>query len=376
MNTNIQPEDMHRSYAAAFFLEARNRSNMVVFAQTQARQIMFNSTKGADGVMAAGVDNKEFKITARKEVICSAGIFRTPQLLMVSGIGNATVLKQFNITVVSDLPGVGMNLSDQPFVGSTYQVNMNTTSQEFNLNFNNAANDTFLQGRGPLAATLDMAAFEGVLPQSVGNLSAKVQSTLAAYPQDWPVFQYIPVNSDLLLFRTTGSKPPIDSVVTPNYGSIAASLSAPQSRGSVTIRSANMTDPPVIDIGYLNDDQDVELLMVAFRRSREAWKDPSLKPALVGDEYWPGYDLVPDTDEAIRKHVVENVMPIWEPTSSCAMGKKGDAFAVVDSDARVFGVTGLRVVDASALPFQPPGHSASSVFALAELMADRMKKGM
>lgn len=376
MNTNIQPQDMHRSYAASFFEESRNRSNLAVFAQTQASKIMFDTIKRATGVMAAGVDGKPFEIKAEKEVICSAGVFRTPQLLMVSGIGNSTVLRNLNITVLSDLPGVGQNLSDQPFVGSTYQINMNSTSQEFNTDFVNFVNDTlFPQGQGILAATLDMAVFEGIPPQFASTLSNKTLSALAQYPKDWPVFQYLPVNGDLVLFRTVESKPPIGTLVTPNYGSIAASLSAPQSRGSVTIRSSNITVPPVIDIGYLNNDQDIELLMVAFKRAREAWKRPELQPALIGNEYWPGYDLVPDTDEAIRKHVIEQVMPIWEATSSCAMGQKGDKNAVVDSDARVFGVQGLRLIDASALPFQPPGHAASSVFALGELIADRMKKG-
>ena len=85
--------------------------------------------------------------------------------------------------------------------------------------------------------------------------------------------------------------------------------------------------------------------------------------------------LVPDDDDQkIREHVINQVMPIWEATATCAMGKANDTEEVVDSRGRVYGVNNLRVVEASALPFSPPGHPASGVFAMAELIADDMKK--
>ncbi|KAK3933614.1 GMC oxidoreductase-domain-containing protein [Diplogelasinospora grovesii] len=292
---------------------------------------------------------------ATREVVVSAGVFRSPQLLM-----------QFNIP----------NLQDRPLVGSTYQINMNTSSQEFNAENVAFFNSTYFASppTGILTGTVDITSFENVPPEFNLTLSPATQAAITALPPDWPVFQYLPVNGDLLLFRSIASKPPTSTAVVPNYGSIAAAVAAPQSRGSVSIRSADFSDPPVIDIGYLNDPADVELLMVAFKRSRQAWRSPAIRPALVGDEYWPGYDLVPDgDDEAIRNHVVENVMPIWEAMGTCAMGTDASN-GVVDSLARVFGARGLRVADASALPFSLPGHPASSVFGLAERVAEWVKE--
>lgn len=377
MPLNVNPSDMHRSSAASAMFEAsRNRTNLVVFAYTQATQVMFDSNKVATGVMVNDINNQTFKIRAAKEVISCAGVFRSPQLLMVSGVGPAATLNNFSIPVIADRPGVGQNLQDQSFVGMTYQVNFNTTSQIFNTQFSDYVNNTlFPQGLGVLTDALDLAVFENVPPAFNSSLSESTQQTLAQYPADWPVFQYLPVNSDLLIFRTVESKPPIGTTLSPNYGSLACSLSSPLSRGSVSIRSANNTDLPVVDIGYLNDERDIELLTVAFKRGREAWTRPEIKEALIGEEYWPGYDLVPDNDdEAIRNHVINQVMPIWEATASCAMGMANDTNAVVDSRARVIGVSGLRVVDASAFPFTLPGHPGATVFGLAERVADWMKE--
>lgn len=374
---NVNPSDMHRSDAASsMFAACRNRTNLVVFANTQAVQIMFNDNKAATGIMVNDLNNKTFPLMAAREVVSSAGVFRSPQLLMVSGVGPANLLQNWSIPVVADRPGVGQNLQDQSFVGISYEVNFNTTSQIFNTQFSDFMNYTlFPQGQGVLTDALDLAVFESVPPELNSTLSASSRNALAELPADWPVYQYLPVNSDLLIFRTIESKPPTKDTLSPNYGSLACSLSAPFSRGSVGLRSSSNVDPPVVDIGYLNDPRDIELLTVAFKRGRQAWTTDAMKPALIGKEYWPGYDLVPDDDDQkIRQHVIDQVMPIWEATATCAMGKSNDAHAVVDSKARVIGVSNLRVVDASALPFSPPGHPASSVFGLAEMVADMMKQ--
>lgn len=373
---NVNPADMHRSDAASSMFEsARNRTNLVVFAYTQAMKITFDENKVATGIMANDLNNETFPLTATREVVSCAGVFRSPQLLMVSGIGPENTLQNYSIPVIADRPGVGQNLQDQSFVGITYEVNFNTTSQIFNTQFSDFVNNTlFPQGLGVLTDALDLAVFENVPPELNNTLSASTRAALAELPADWPVYQYLPVNSDLLIFRTIESKPPTNDTLSPNYGSLACSISAPFSRGSVTLRSASNIDPPVVDIGYLNDERDIELLTVAFKRGRQAWTTSAMKPALIGKEYWPGYDLVPDgDDQAIRNHVINQVMPIWEASATCAMGKSNDTRAVVDSKARVIGVSNLRIVDASALPFLPPGHPASSVFGMAEMVADWMK---
>ncbi|CZR58637.1 related to choline dehydrogenase [Phialocephala subalpina] len=372
---NINSSDEHRSSAdSAMFEASRNRKNLVVFAYTQATMISFNKNKIATGIMASDINNDTFQLQAEREVISCAGVFRSPQLLMVSGIGPAEVLNNLSIPLIADRPGVGQNLQDQSFVGITYEVDFNTTSQIFNTQFADFANSSFSQGLGILTDAVDLSIFEGVPPEFNTSLSPKTQAALSQLPCDWPIYQYLPVNADLLIFRTVESKPPTNTTLAPNYGSLACSISAPFSRGSVSINSASNLNPPVVDIGYLNDERDIELLTIAFKRGRQAWTRPEMKPALIGREYWPGYDLVPDSsDEAIRNHVIQNVMPIWEATSTCKMGTLNDPTAVVDSRARVIGVKGLRVVDASAFPFMLPGHQAATVFGLAERVADLIK---
>jgi choline dehydrogenase len=146
---------------------AQNRTNLNVFAFTQDTQIMFNENKTAIGVMAQGTDNKTFPLMASRDVVSCAGIFRSPQLLMVSGIGGAYLLRKNNITVVADRPGVGQNLQDQSFVGITYEVNFNTTSQIFNSQFSDFVNYTlFPQKLGVLTDAVDLAVFENVPPES------------------------------------------------------------------------------------------------------------------------------------------------------------------------------------------------------------------
>ncbi len=154
---------------------------------------------------------------------------------------------------------------------------MNSSSQEFTLDSVNAFNDTYFANQtGILAGTVDITSFEGVRQDLNITVSPAAQAAVDALPSDWPPFQYLPVNGDLLLFRAVASKPPGPTAVVPNYGSIAAVVNAPQSRSSVTIRTTSMTDPPVIDIGYLNNDTDVDLLVAAFKRSRAAWTSPDM----------------------------------------------------------------------------------------------------
>jgi choline dehydrogenase len=372
----VNPADMHRSSGAAMFEASRNRTNLVVFGFTQATKIIMDSNKTATGIMANDINNQSFPLMAMKEVIVAAGTFRSPQLLMVSGIGSAAMLKNFSIPVVQDLAGVGQNLVDSPFVGQVHQLNFNTSNQFFVQSVADLNNNTlFPQGKGILTDALDLTSFEGVPPEFNSSLSVNTKKGLEAFPPDWPPFAYLPVNSDLSIFRTVESRPPGNQTSGPNYGSLTCAVSTPFSRGSVTLYSANGADQPKVDIGYLNDERDIDLLTIAFKRGRQVWNAPAMKPALIGKEYWPGLDLVPnDDDTAIRNHIIQNVMPIWEAVGTCAMGQSNDTKAVVDSNGRVFGVNSLRIADASTIPFTLPGHPASSVFAIAERMADKMKQ--
>ena len=99
-------------------------------------------------------------------------------------------------------------------------------------------------------------------------------------------------------------------------------------------------------------------MIAIFKRIRQAFQSDAMAPTVIGEEYYPGPAV--QSDEEILKYIQDNVMTLWHPAGTCKMGTRDDAGAVVDSEARVLGVQGLRVVDASALPFLPPGHPQST----------------
>lgn len=156
-------------------------------------------------------------------------------------------------------------------------------------------------------------------------------------------------------------------------GSISATITHTFSRGSVTIASSNHADAPVIDLGWLSDPADGEVLVAGIKRIRQAWASAPAKSIRLGAEVTPGDSV--DTDEEILNYVKNSANMIWHASSTCSMGKKGDTQAVVDSKAKVFGVEGLRVVDLSIIPYALPGHSQSNAYMIAEKIADDIKTG-
>lgn len=143
------------------------------------------------------------------------------------------------------------------------------------------------------------------------------------------------------------------------YASILGVLISPLARGNVTLNSADTSDLPGINPNWLGDPADQEVAIAMFKRMRQAFQSKAMEPVLIGDEYNPGPHV--QSDEEILEFIKDNVMPIWHAACTCKMGTADDDMAVVDSQARVYGVERLRVVDASAFPFLPPGHPQSTV---------------
>lgn len=116
----------------------------------------------------------------------------------------------------------------------------------------------------------------------------------------------------------------------------------------------------MINPNWLTTESDQQVAVAMFKRMRQAFQSDAMAPVIIGEEYNPGPDVESDDDEEILQFIKNNVMTLWHPAGTCKMGTRDDTGAVVDSDARVFGVQGLRVVDASAVPFLPPGHPQST----------------
>ncbi|ESZ96436.1 hypothetical protein SBOR_3168 [Sclerotinia borealis F-4128] len=361
--STIEPKHAVRSSSQSSFLkEAIENTNIKVHARTQALKILFasDSPTRANAVQVS-TSGFEYTIQATKEVIVSAGVFHSPQLLMVSGIGPRTVLEAQNIPFVSELPGVGQNLWDQ--VSFTVLNQVNTPSAgSIVANPENSAEilqQYFEDGAGPYSSAAGYLSFENIPGELRQNFSEQTISSLNSFPTDWPEVEYIGAGFAGENFTTIGA--------------FGGALTAPLSRGNVTLSSASMLDPPVIDLGWFTHPTDSEVSVAIFKRIRQIWDSVPAKSIKIGSEILPG--LAVQTDEEILAYIQQNSAPMWHASATCAMGKAGDTDAVVDSRGRVFGVDGLRVVDASIFPFALPGHPQASVYMIAEKIADDIITG-
>ncbi|VBB81475.1 Putative GMC oxidoreductase [Podospora comata] len=374
--STIRPVDQTRSSSASSFLKTalvNNLFNLKVYTATRAEKILFNSNKKATGVrVKTGLVS--YTLSASKEVIISTGAFHSPQLLMVSGIGPADQLQAHNIPILSNLPGVGQNMWDHPTFGPSYPVDLITLTKEARDPIYLA--EQLVQYKTNQSGTLtnpvaDFLAWEKIPPPlRQTQFSPSTQAKLAQFPPDWPEIEYISGAgfvgdfSNFLLVQPSDGR---------QYATILNVLNTPLSRGNVTITSASTADLPVINPAWLTDRADQELAVAAYKRARQAFTSSGLAPIVAGEEAYPGPGVQSDGEilEAIRN----SLMTLWHPACTCKMGREGDPMAVLDSKARVRGVSGLRVVDASSFPILPPGHPQSTVYMLAEKIADDILQG-
>ncbi|TID24431.1 putative choline dehydrogenase [Venturia nashicola] len=367
-SSTIDPSTQKRDSSQTSFLDfAGDRKNLKVYSLTLAKKILFDSSKKATGVVVstAGI---RYTLSARKEVIVSAGAFQSPQMLMVSGIGPSSQLQANGIQVIKDLPGVGQGMQDHVFFGPSYRVKTQSLTRLANDLFytlGQFANAYAIQKQGPLTNPVcDYLGWEKV-PQALrSTFSPGALQDLSRFPDDWPEVEYLSAPGYVGDFGSLFTSQPKDGY---QYASILAALVAPLSRGNVTIISSDTAIKPLINPNWLTSSTDQQVAIAAYRRVRQAFKSNFMKDVLIGDEYFPGSAV--QTDDQILDTIRNTVQTVWHASCTCRMGKSDDRMAVVDSKARVFGVSGLRVVDASSFAILPPGHPQSTVYALAEKIA-------
>ncbi|RAK74475.1 GMC family oxidoreductase [Aspergillus fijiensis CBS 313.89] len=359
----INHTDGQRASSAKAFLEPilHRRENLFLYNRTLAERVLFDQDRTATGVQASR-GKTVFNLTATKEVVLTAGGLMTPQLLQVSGVGNAALLKELRIPVVLDAPKVGQQMEDHISFGVAHRVDVETNSalkyagprqhavEEFN-----EAQAGILSSPGP-----DFGGFADI-PSELRNFSASTHADLAGLPKDWPEGFFISFPVDVGF--------PQDGY---NYAMIVCTLMTPMSRGHIRIRSPSMHDSPVIDPRWLTSTTDVEIAVAAVRRIRQYLQMPVLeRNVLVGGEVAPGPDV--QTFAEIHDYLKKNFNSMSHPACTCRMGKEGDPDAVVDPKGRVFGVKNLRIADASVFRFLPPGLPLGVVYMVAEKIADDIK---
>ena len=336
------------STSTAYLKPALKRANLTLKTGAYATRIIL-AGKRAVGVAYTQGGGALAEAVAEREVILSGGAYNSPQLLMLSGIGPAAHLREHGIDAVADLP-VGQNLQDHVM---TFNVYGRKSPGEFhrNMRFDRAAVNM-------LRAYLSGSGFGTTMPAGVVAF-LKTDPTL-----DVPDFE--------LLFPTApfaastwfpGIKKAYNDVV-----SVAPVLLHPESRGEVTLRSADPVAPPRIVSNYLAADRDRVTLRKAFRVGRELARQSSMEQ-FRGFEFLPGPKV--QSDEEIDAHIRRTARTISHPASTCAMGS-GEG-AVLDTELRVHGIDGLRVVDASAMPDLISGHLNATVMMMGEKAAELIR---
>lgn len=326
------------SSADAFLRPAQDRPNLEV---ATGRTVLGVEVEGgrAVGVRTRDRLRRTESLRAEREVILSAGAIGSPQLLLLSGIGPADDLRAVGVPVLHDLPGVGRNLQDHPF----YSVINEVTDQDTLYGADSPKNmaEWVLRRTGPLSSSVaEVFAF---VRTRAGLPAADIQFHMgAAYYEDHGQEEY------------DGH-----AVV------IAPVLVSPKARGQVWLRSSDPLDKPRIITNSLSEPDDVESLVAAMSMARDIYSQGPLADITVR-ELKPGPEV--SSREDMEADIRRRLMLIYHPVGTCRMGAGDDS--VVDSELRVRGIEGLRVVDASVMPVIPGGNTNAPTMMVAEKASD------
>lgn len=342
-----QKNGLRHTAARAYFGWVNRRKNLRIIHGASVEKILF------DGNRAVGVSYtcKGRLHTARseREVIVSAGALISPKLLMLSGIGDANHLREFDIDVVCDRPGVGRNLQEHPVTALSCEVNVPTLNTEkvFSIRAIGHAFNYLFRQRGPLAACVGAA-----------QIFCKSEPEVAI--PDLQII-FLPMGYDLVETKSTvelcmHAKPHITAAVTALHT---------ENRGTIRLRSSDPKDDPRIDFQLLGSADVCDKLIAGCRITRNIFSQPALQQFVVA-ESMPGAELATDDVDGWKDYVRNASYRGDHPCGTCKMGSKDDPLAVADSELRVIGVDGLRVVDASVMPTVISGNTNAAVMMIGE----------
>jgi choline dehydrogenase-like flavoprotein len=386
-----------RSHAGSAYYnkDVAERANLKVITETSVEKVILEEMSDgkfrATGVQIIAKDGSPCTISAREEVIVSAGALKSPQLLELSGIGNKEILESHGISVLINNPFVGENLQDHGFVPCSWEVENPLSSGDCQRDLEIAkllVDEYQNSGSGPLSACQTASSFMPLVDMSAQERRDLVEEHLTADLPCNPPFlkvQYETIR-DMLLDNDEPSGqytmapfqinpaagPSLQGVfgmkVPGNYMTIMSVLNYPFSRGSVHISSQSSTDPPKIDPRYLSHPLDRELNarhVMWLKKLSET--EPLASLLKLNGRRIHGERLA--TLEGARELVKDSFLSNYHLTSTCSMMPQ-DLGGVVDEHLKVYGTENLRVVDASIFPLIPRGNIQSSVYAVSERAAD------
>jgi len=330
------------STAAAYLKPARGRSNLAVVSEALATRILFDGRR-ATGVEYLVGENKR-TAHARTEVIVAGGAFNSPQLLQLSGLGPAELLRSLGIPVIADLPGVGDGLSDHYFARIIQRSREPIT-----------LNDAVRNWRQGAAAVLNYALFRR-------GYFAMPAISAGCFLRALPTAETPDVQCSIALY----SAHDIGGTLDPYSGfMITCTLLRPESRGHVRIKSADPRQAPAIHPNYLAARKDRDTLVAGVKVLRRIAQAPALARH-IAEELEPGAAC--DSDEALLDFIRSRGSTVYHPVSTCRMGH--DQKAVVDERLRVRGFERLRVIDASIMPTVVSGNTNAATIMISEKGAD------
>jgi choline dehydrogenase len=327
------------SAATAYLHPAMSRPNLTVHTDALVTSVIIESGQ-AVGVryLRHGVAETEH---VNAEVILSGGAVNSPQLLMLSGVGPGDDLIEMGIDVLADSPGVGGNLIDHPVLPVVWSTPRLRGLWEKSGNANSLRWQ--LTHRGPL--TSNVAESGGFAHSEPGLLAPDLQLHVLPAP-----------------YKNQGLADPTQRAMTVLVGLVDVA-----SRGRIRLRSTDPRHRPAIDPGYLSDPRDARALAAGLKMARE-FVTARPMAEICRSEVAPGAHIRSDAE--LLQYVRTSVVTLYHPVGTCAMGGESRWNSVLDPELRVRGVTGLRVVDASAMPSAPRGNTNAPTIAIAERAAD------
>ena len=317
------------------------RDNLTVHTKALVERIVFKGKKAV--AVEVNINGQMFTLEARKEIILAAGALQTPQLLMVSGVGDSGELAQHGIPVVHHLPGVGKNLQDHP---------------DFIFGYTNKSVDTMgISLKGSWKMLKEIFRFRrerrGMLTSNFaeGGAFLKTKPDLPA-PDVQLHFVIALVDDHARNFHMSHGV------------SCHVCLLRPRSRGSLSLQGKSMSQAPVIDIGFLQDPQDLEDMVAGFKLTRKLMEAPALAEFIEKDLFTADIK----TDDDIREVLRNRTDTVYHPVGTCKMGT--DPLSVVNPSLQVHGLQNLRIVDGSVIPSLIGGNTNAPIIMMAEKAVD------
>ena len=332
------------STAKAYLKPVLQRPNLTIVTGAHVEKI--NIESGIATGVVINFEGEVHTLQSREEVIVSAGAINSPHLLMLSGIGPEDALKRHRIPVIKALPGVGKNLQDHLDV--IVQCRGKTRHG-------------YALAPGKLLSYVKSAwqyavGRNGMLSSNIAEAGGFACSSIASSDKPDLQFHFLPA-----ILKDHGRQ----NALGYGYGLHVCNL-YPQSRGSITLQSADPAAPPLIDPAYLSSPKDMQTLLEGLKMARRLLHSETMSPFLK-HELLPGEDV--HDDEALIQFIRQYAETIYHPAGTCKMGAQDDEMAVLDSQFRVYGIEGLRVVDASAMPTLVGGNTNAPVVMMAERAA-------